>query len=124
MEWKRRIKTLRDDTLALYFACRHPLTPWYARILAACVVAYLFSPIDLIPDPIPILGQLDDLILIPLGIVMVRALIPDSVFAECRDKAKAAIVRAPFTRWIVAALVITIWTTTAWIVGWVVWRAV
>ncbi len=65
--WKQRAKQLKIETYALYLAYKDPRTPWYAKIFAACVVGYAFSPIDLIPDPIPILGYLDDLILVPNG---------------------------------------------------------
>ena len=70
---------------ALYFACRDPRMPWYAKALAVGIVAYAFSPIDLIPDFIPILGYLDDLVLIPLGMIAVRALVPPAVL-ECGDR--------------------------------------
>ena len=67
--------------LALYFAMRDPRVPWYAKALAGCIVAHAFSPIDLIPDPIPVLGYLDDLVLIPLGVLVVRHMIPGHVMA-------------------------------------------
>ncbi|MCL5612169.1 MAG: YkvA family protein, partial [Chloroflexi bacterium] len=67
---KQRARTLKHETIALYFAFRDPRTPWYAKIFAALVVAYAFSPIDLIPDFIPVLGYLDDLILVPAGIAL------------------------------------------------------
>jgi uncharacterized membrane protein YkvA (DUF1232 family) len=65
--WKQKAKQLKIEIYAIYLAYKDPRVPWYARIFAACVVGYAFSPIDLIPDPIPILGYLDDLILIPLN---------------------------------------------------------
>jgi uncharacterized membrane protein YkvA (DUF1232 family) len=76
MEWKERARVLRREVYALYFACRDPRVPWYAKALAAGIVGYAFSPIDLIPDFIPVLGLLDELVLIPLGVLAVRALIP------------------------------------------------
>jgi uncharacterized membrane protein YkvA (DUF1232 family) len=84
--WARRIKR---DTYALYLAVRDPRTPWYAKAVAACVVAYAFSPIDLIPDFIPVLGYLDDVIIVPLGIALALKLIPPAVMAECRARAEA-----------------------------------
>ena len=78
---------MKRETYALYFACRDPRVPWYAKALAAIVVGYAFSPIDLIPDFIPVIGYLDDILLIPLGVIAVRAMIPASVLAECRDRA-------------------------------------
>ncbi|MDF9391930.1 MULTISPECIES: YkvA family protein [Methylococcus] len=84
---KSRARHLKAETFALYLAARHPATPWYAKLLVAGVVAYAFSPIDLIPDFVPILGYLDDLVLIPLGILLALRLIPPPVLAECRAKA-------------------------------------
>lgn len=84
---KDRAHALKTETFALYLAARHPATPWYARLLVAAIVAYAVSPIDLIPDFIPILGYLDDLILIPMGIALAIKLIPGSVLAECREQA-------------------------------------
>ena len=83
--------------------------PWYARLFAACVVAYAFSPIDLIPDPIPVLGYLDDLILIPLGITLALKMIPPPVMAECREKAQAALSQGKPTNRVAAGIIIAIW---------------
>lgn len=80
-DWKKRAKEIKLDALTLYFAYRHSQTPWYAKLLSGCVVAYAFSPIDLIPDFIPILGYLDDLILVPLGVWLSIKMIPPNVFA-------------------------------------------
>ncbi len=87
--WKRRARQLKTETYALYLAYRDPRVPWYARIFAACVVGYAFSPIDLIPDPIPVLGYVDDLILIPLGVALAIKMIPPDVLADSRARAKA-----------------------------------
>ncbi|AAU92431.1 MULTISPECIES: YkvA family protein [Methylococcus] len=84
---KSRARRLKAETLALFLAARHPATPWYAKLLVAGIVAYAFSPIDLIPDFVPVLGYLDDLVLIPLGILLALRLIPPLVLAECRAKA-------------------------------------
>src|SRR5438477_13097838 len=84
--WKQRAQQLKIEVYALYLAYRDPRVPWYARAFAACVVAYAFSPIDLIPDPIPVLGYLDDLVLVPLGVVLARRMIPPDVLAECRAR--------------------------------------
>jgi hypothetical protein len=83
--WARRIKR---DLNVLYLAARDPRTPWYAKALAIGVAAYAFSPIDLIPDFIPILGQIDDLIVVPLGIALAIRLIPPDVMAEHRRAAE------------------------------------
>ena len=88
--WKQRARQLRTEVYAVYVAYRDPRVPWHARLFAACVVGYAFSPIDLIPDPIPILGYVDDLILIPLGIKLALAMIPTEVMAESRESRKSA----------------------------------
>lgn len=109
-QWARRVKR---DTYALYLAVRDPRTPWYAKVFAACVVAYAFSPIDLIPDVIPVLGYLDDVIIVPLGIVVALRLIPPEVMAECRAAAEA---QRPSSRprdYIGAAVVVGIWLVAA-----------
>jgi uncharacterized membrane protein YkvA (DUF1232 family) len=85
--WARRLKV---EVYALYLAYKDPRVPWYARAFAAVVVAYAFSPIDLIPDPIPILGYLDDLVIIPLGVALAIRMIPPPVLVECREEARDA----------------------------------
>jgi uncharacterized membrane protein YkvA (DUF1232 family) len=76
------------ETWAVYLAYRDPRTPWYARLFALCVVGYALSPIDLVPDFIPVLGYLDDLILVPLGLALAIKMIPGPVLDECREKAR------------------------------------
>ncbi len=105
--WKQRARQLKTEVYALYLACRDPRTPWYARAFAAGVVAYAFSPIDLIPDFIPILGYLDDLVLIPLGIALALRMIPPAVMADCRARARAA--EDEPVNWIAAAVIVAIW---------------
>lgn len=106
---KQRSKQLKIEIYAIYLAYKDPRVPWYARIFAACVVGYAFSPIDLIPDPIPILGYLDDLILIPLGVVLVLKMIPPEVLAECREKAQERMRQDKPVNRIAAFVIITIW---------------
>lgn len=118
--WKLQARRLKVEAYALYLAYKDPRVPWYARLFAACLVGYAFSPIDLIPDPIPILGYLDDLVLVPLGILLARRMIPDAVLAECRERAKDLVERP--TNWVVAAVIIAIWVllaaaVTLWLVG-------
>jgi len=84
---RARVVHLKKETHALYLASRHPRTPWYAKAFIAAVVAYAVSPIDLIPDFIPVLGYLDDLVLVPLGIAVALRMIPPPVMAECRVRA-------------------------------------
>lgn len=109
--WKQRARNLKVETYAIYLACRDPRVPWYARLLAAGVVGYAFSPIDLIPDFIPVLGYLDDLILIPLGITLVLKMIPAAVLDECREKARERINKP--TNWVAASIIIVIWLLLA-----------
>ena len=111
--WKERARALKRETYAVYLACRDPRVPWYGRVLAACVVGYAFSPIDLIPDPVPVLGYLDDLILIPLGIAMVLKTIPPEVMAECREKAAVAMAGGKPRNWIAAGIIVAIWILLA-----------
>jgi uncharacterized membrane protein YkvA (DUF1232 family) len=85
--WKAKAGRLKQEASALYHACRDPRTPWYARALGIGVIAYALSPIDLIPDFIPLLGLIDDLVIVPLGVLAVRALIPPHVLAEHRERA-------------------------------------
>lgn len=106
---KQLAKRLKKDIYAIYLASKDPKVPWYARLLAVVVVAYAFSPIDLIPDFIPILGYLDDLILIPLGIWVILRLIPLSVLAECREKAEAIDSQQKPISWIAAGIIVLIW---------------
>lgn len=108
---RQRARALKRETYALYIAYRDPRTPWYARVVAACVVAYAFSPIDLIPDFVPLLGYLDDLILVPLGIALALRLIPAEVMVESRIRAADAAQRP--TNWAAAVVIIMLWLTLA-----------
>ncbi|TAL38827.1 MAG: DUF1232 domain-containing protein [Spirochaetes bacterium] len=87
---KERVRALDMEARTLFYALRHPRTPWYAKALAFIVAAYALSPIDLIPDFIPVLGLLDDIILLPLGIAASRALIPPGIMEECREMARSS----------------------------------
>jgi len=102
--------------VALYFACRHHRTPWYAKALAIVVVGYAISPIDLIPDFIPVIGYLDDLVLLPIGVVVVRALVPAEVMVESREKARQLQVK-PQSR-IGAAVIVLVWLVLGAAVLW------
>ncbi|TAK05428.1 DUF1232 domain-containing protein, partial [bacterium] len=111
--WRKQANQLKQEVHALYLAYKDPRVPWYAKLLAACVVAYALSPIDLIPDFIPILGYLDDLILVPLGIYFVLKLIPDDVMSECRAKALAMSSQQRPTNRLAAVVIIAIWIILA-----------
>jgi uncharacterized membrane protein YkvA (DUF1232 family) len=110
-EWREKARHLKRETRALHFAVRDPRVPWYAKALAAGVVGYAFSPIDLIPDFIPILGYLDELVILPLGVMAVRALIPANVLAECRDRAKA--LEGKPRNWLAATVIVAVWIALA-----------
>jgi uncharacterized membrane protein YkvA (DUF1232 family) len=107
--WRDKARALKRETYAVYLACRDPRVPWYGRLLAACIVGYAFSPIDLIPDFIPVLGYLDDLILIPLGIALVLKTIPPVVMAESREKAAVAMAGGKPKSRIAAGIIVLIW---------------
>jgi len=111
--WKHRARQLKSEVYALYLACRDPRVPWYAKAFTACVVGYALSPIDLIPDPIPILGYVDDLILVPLGIVLARKMIPPNVLDECREEARARMNEHRPKNWTAATVIIVIWLLLA-----------
>ncbi len=111
--WKQRLRSLRRETYALLLACRDERTPWYAKLTAGVVVAYALSPIDLIPDFIPVLGMLDDVVLIPLGIMLVRRLVPAAVMNDCRDRARTAFEREPPVVRVGVVLVVTLWVVFA-----------
>jgi uncharacterized membrane protein YkvA (DUF1232 family) len=107
--WKQRARDLKQEVHALALACKDPRVPWHAKLLAVSIVAYALSPIDLIPDFIPVLGYLDDLILVPLGIYFVLRMIPKEVMTECREKARAATINSRRGRWLAAAVIVAIW---------------
>jgi len=110
-------KAIKRDTMTLYLAARDPRVPWYAKAVAAAVAAYALSPIDLIPDFIPVIGYLDDLIILPLGILLVIRMIPPELLAELRARADTMLEERP--RSIIAAVVvILIWLGLLALIGW------
>ena len=111
-EWAHALKR---ESLALYYAARDPRTPWYAKVVAGAVVAYALSPIDLIPDFIPVLGYLDDLLLLPLGIWLALGLVPAPVLADARRRAEATLER-PRSR-TAAMVIVAIWVVGAIALG-------
>lgn len=113
---QRWARSILRDVHAVWLAARDPRTPWYARWLAFSVAAYALSPIDLIPDFIPVLGLLDDLLLVPLGVWLVVRLIPPDVLAEHRAAAAAAATR-PKSR-TAAAVIVAVWVLCALVLGW------
>ena len=118
---RERGRKLRQESLTLYYVARDPATPLVAKLVAGMVVAYAFSPIDLIPDFIPIVGYLDDLLLIPAGIWLALKLTPRHVLAEARTKARKE-AEKPVSR-TAAAVIVLIWLALAGIAGWWLYRA-
>jgi uncharacterized membrane protein YkvA (DUF1232 family) len=110
---RKRARSLKAEVYALYLAYRDPRVPLYARIFAAGVVAYAFSPIDLIPDFIPVFGYLDDLILVPLGIALALKMVPPPIMAECRVRAKEVMAQGKPVNRAAAAVIIAIWLLLA-----------
>lgn len=111
--WRARAHALERDALALYLAYRDPRTPWVARLWAALVALYALSPIDLIPDFIPLLGYLDDLLLVPLGVALAVRLVPPAVMDDCRHRAEAIFAVDRPRAWGGAMLVMVIWLAVA-----------
>ena len=111
--WKQRARELKIQIYAIYLAYRDPRVPLYARIFAAGVVGYAFSPIDLIPDPIPILGYLDDLVIVPLGIALALKMIPPDVLAECQEKSREVMRQGKPVNKVAAAIIVAIWILLA-----------
>ncbi|MHB1135004.1 MAG: YkvA family protein [Chloroflexota bacterium] len=106
---RQRARYLKSWSFALYLAYRDPRVPLHARLFALCVVAYAFSPIDLVPDFVPILGYLDDLVLIPIGISLAMRMIPRPVLDECRQRAETAMAEGKPTNWVAAGVIVAIW---------------
>jgi uncharacterized membrane protein YkvA (DUF1232 family) len=119
---KERARVLKRDVYALYLAVRDPRTPWYAKAFAAFVVAYAFSPIDLIPDPIPVLGYLDDLLLVPLGVAIALRMIPSEVMTDSRMRAAQVLNDGKPVSWSGAIIIGSIWLALAGIAIWFLWR--
>ncbi|MEF9953638.1 MAG: DUF1232 domain-containing protein [Clostridium sp.] len=109
MTLKENAKKLKVDIPAVFIALHHPQTPWYAKLIAGLTIGYALSPIDLIPDFIPFLGYLDDLIILPLLISLVILLIPKPVFEECREKSRGLWANGRPKRWYYAIPIIAIW---------------
>lgn len=111
-QWARKLKS---DSIAIYFALKHPQTPIYARVVAAIVVGYALSPIDVIPDFIPVLGYLDDVILLPLGIALAIKLIPAEILHVCRQEVKK---NPPVIRpkiWLAAYVIVLLWLSVLYV---------
>jgi uncharacterized membrane protein YkvA (DUF1232 family) len=119
--WKRWARERKRDSYALFLAARDPRVPWYTKALALCVVGYALSPIDLIPDFIPIVGYLDDLILVPLGLALVLRLTPSPALDEARRRAQEAMDRGALSRSLPARIatliVVVVWLAAVALAG-------
>lgn len=116
---KAKAKSLKKEIKALYIAYKRPDVPWYAKLFAILVVGYALSPIDLVPDFIPILGYLDDLVLIPLGVSFAVKMIPNDIMEECRVEAEDVFKEGKPKNWVAGAAIILIWTA---VIGVIVYR--
>ena len=125
--WRAEARRLEREVYALYLACRDPRVPLHAKLVAAGIVAYAFSPIDFIPDFIPVLGYVDELVLIPLGVLLVRRLIPPAVMVDCRRGAEEAFRHGKPVSRMGAAIVIVLWLILAvggvLLAGRLLWRS-
>jgi uncharacterized membrane protein YkvA (DUF1232 family) len=119
-KWKQWARLVRRDAHGMYYAARDPRVPWYAKAVAIAVTAYALSPIDLIPDFIPVMGYLDDLIIVPLGIALVVRMIPPHVMAEHRALADAAQHR-PVSK-AAAMVIVAVWILTLTLTAWMLIR--
>jgi uncharacterized membrane protein YkvA (DUF1232 family) len=120
---KERAKQLKTQTYTMYLACKHPNTPWYAKALLILVIGYAVSPIDLIPDFIPVLGYVDDLIIVPLGISLALKMIPKEVMLECREAAKAERVTGKI-KWVGLSVIIFTWLVILSVISIVIYKTV
>lgn len=118
-QWADRVKR---DIFALYLAMRDPRVPWFAKFFAAVVAGYALSPIDLIPDFIPVLGYVDDLVIVPLLLYLALRLIPPAVRQELQVEAARRVADRPSSRW-AAAIVVVIWLIVGGLAAWWVWAA-
>lgn len=109
--WKSKAKKLKQEVFTLWLAYRMPGVPWYAKAFGALVVAYAFSPIDLIPDFIPVLGYVDDLILLPLGVALAIKMIPPAVYQQAREEAVLRLAEDKGSNWIAGAIIVLLWMT-------------
>ena len=120
---RQHARTLKVETLALYLVARDPRVPWYARWFVAAVVAYALSPIDLIPDFIPVLGYLDDLIIVPLGIMLALRMVPAGILDECRARARAEFAAGRPTSRTAMLAIVGIWLASLSLAIWLTARA-
>jgi uncharacterized membrane protein YkvA (DUF1232 family) len=107
--WKTKSTQLKSEIHALYLAYKHPSTPWYAKVLAGLIIGYALSPVDLIPDFIPVIGYLDDLIIVPAGIALLIRIIPRDILEESRVKTQSDLSNRKPKNWVAAVIIVLIW---------------
>jgi uncharacterized membrane protein YkvA (DUF1232 family) len=122
--WKKRAKNLNSQLYALYLAYRDPRVPWYAKAFGAMVLAYALSPVDLIPDFIPVLGYLDDIVLIPLGIMLAVKMIPKEIMEGCRRSAEVALSSREVRTWPATLLIVSLWSAVLAVIVWRILRRI
>jgi uncharacterized membrane protein YkvA (DUF1232 family) len=120
---RERARHLKRETYALYLAYHDPRVPWYAKAVCACTVGYALSPIDLIPDFIPVLGYLDDLVIVPAGLALAIMLIPNDVMCECRSKAEERMSQKGPRNYTAAAIIVAIWLVLIFLSGILIYNA-
>jgi uncharacterized membrane protein YkvA (DUF1232 family) len=120
--WKAWARRLETEVYALFLAYKDPRTPWHAKIFTAMLVGYALSPIDLIPDFIPVIGYLDDLVIVPLGTLVAIKMIPAQVMEESRAKSKQMIAQGKPINKMAAAVIVVIWVGLAVVAGSVIYR--
>lgn len=108
-QWKSWVKKLKREIFTLYYAYQNPHTPFFAKFVTILVVAYAFSPIDLIPDFIPILGYLDDLILLPIGIMLAIKLIPQEILLQSQEEARLRSSEQNPKNWVAGTMIMLLW---------------
>jgi len=118
--WKEKAKRLKTDIYALYLAFQDRRTPWYAKAFIILIVAYALSPVDLIPDFIPVIGYLDDLILVPAGIYLAIKMVPEKVIAECRQKAASEKIDSR-AKWAAATIILLVWLLVIYLIVKAIW---
>jgi uncharacterized membrane protein YkvA (DUF1232 family) len=118
---KQKARSLKNEIYILYLAYRDPRVPWYAKGFMLVIVAYFLSPIDLIPDFIPVLGYFDDLIIVPLGIFLALKMIPKDVMEDCRRKARSEPI-AGKAKWIATLVIILVWLLVLYFLARLIWQ--
>jgi uncharacterized membrane protein YkvA (DUF1232 family) len=122
--WKSKSNHLKSEIVALYLAYKHPRTPWYAKVLAGLIIGYALSPIDLIPDFIPVVGYLDDLIIVPAGIALLIKIIPKDILEESRVKAQSDFLNRKPKNWIAAIIIVLVWLLAIYLTLGLIWPLV